>query len=229
MFNNQFWGMNLPTFNTLAMAELKRRQIDCPDEPALALIMAEWKQSPGVDVEKFDNVAEAYNSFSAFLNTYQPAFRPLLPCPAIEVSFDYNIGVMKGNVTLTFPNESGDLSTTLPLAMRQTELALDALKRRYRMIEVVPQSVQSLPAPVPNGGTETMQSEVLIHLFDGQKHKIRIAGGKWRKFGVPVYPEVLAAIGVNENSLPLGETPFVRSCIVAIKPDGNPVKVVKVS
>jgi hypothetical protein len=228
VFNTQFWGLNLPTFSSLAKSELARRGIACRDDEQLAMIMADWKQSEGVDVAKFENVADAFNSFVRFLGSYQPPVPALIACPAVEISFDYNIGVMKGHVTLTFANESGDLGKTIPLAMRQAEMALDALKQKYKLIEVVPQSTASVPGQVPQGGTAEMQSEVLIHLFDGQAHKIRIAGGRWRKFGVPVYPEVMNAVGINADKLPLGETPFVHNCIVAIKPDGNPVKVLQV-
>lgn len=79
------------------------------------------------------------------------------------------------------------------------------------------------------GGYEDMIGErVSVEVKEG-KTFYKIHGGKWQKHGVRVWPEVLAAIGLKPESIPVtGRALANRECKVKMKPNGQPDKVVSI-
>lgn len=89
----------------------------------------------------------------------------------------------------------------------------------------------------PAEGSGTQQSEGLISFpaeqmtatVDKGKTYWKVTGGSYQKFGVIVWPEVLAAAGIDERQIdirhPFPLTGFTAHCLT--KPNGKPKKVIR--
>ena len=71
---------------------------------------------------------------------------------------------------------------------------------------------------------ETIPCEHISHDFVDGKHRIRLHGGRWTKFGVPIYPEVMTPLGWSESNVPLGKNEKKGMMTVMLK-NSQPVKV----
>lgn len=85
------------------------------------------------------------------------------------------------------------------------------------------------PKQQPGDVTESFEAEELtVSVTDGQTYT-KIKGGQYTKFGVTVWPEVLAQAGINKQLDP-AKSPFSLRGYTAYfnrKEDGKPGKVVK--
>lgn len=93
------------------------------------------------------------------------------------------------------------------------------------------QPVQQTPGapPVQSNGTKTFAaSELSISVNDGKPY-FKIKGGKFTKYGVIIWPEVLEAAGYDVNALDPMQTYNLNGwqAIYSTKEDGKPEKVVE--
>lgn len=86
------------------------------------------------------------------------------------------------------------------------------------------------------GETETVETEVDAIVFATEKLSVtesekgkyfKVKGGKYSKFGVTVWPEVLTKVGIDPNKAEVKEYPFVGWQAVCTVKDGNPHKVIE--
>lgn len=74
---------------------------------------------------------------------------------------------------------------------------------------------------------EEMAVEKIVVSHDGKQQQVRVFGGKWSKFGVIVWPEVIDKTGyIKAADLPLGEKAYSGTAKVQMQ-DGKPRKVVE--
>jgi hypothetical protein len=59
------------------------------------------------------------------------------------------------------------------------------------------------------------------------KDRLRAIGGQWSTHGVPLYIEALSAAGLTIEEFAYGDTPKMGKAIVALRANGNPLKVLE--
>lgn len=83
-----------------------------------------------------------------------------------------------------------------------------------------------------NGGMETVDAEAITCETKQGKKYYRIRAGRWTKYGVTVWPEVLEGAGIDLRALDVNgedyELPHGSKATIALK-DGKPVKVTKLN
>ena len=80
--------------------------------------------------------------------------------------------------------------------------------------------------PAPNNDRLTFQAQRLIGESRKGKDYWKVAGGRFAKFGVRVWPEVLEAAGIDVDSLDTSQEYELSLTAVYIEEDGKPVKVI---
>jgi len=90
-----------------------------------------------------------------------------------------------------------------------------------------PPIAKSAPPKAQTG--ETFQAETMEATVNKGKAYWKIKGGKFAKFGVTIWPEVLEAAGFNLEELDTGESYSLAGYVASysLKEDGKPEKVVK--
>ena len=88
-------------------------------------------------------------------------------------------------------------------------------------------SAPSAPAASGGGASETLDITSISKNVENGVTKIRAHGGKWKKFGVALYPEAIMSVDSKNviKSLPVGETSTIGSMKIELKADGKPHKV----
>lgn len=82
------------------------------------------------------------------------------------------------------------------------------------------------PAPAtpadPNTTTETIMATQLVVSQDKSGKHFAIEGGRYKKYGLPVYPEYMEALGISEDTAP-GAYPFKKKVVVqtTVNSDGK--------
>lgn len=79
--------------------------------------------------------------------------------------------------------------------------------------------------PVNGEVVETLTVSTVAYEFSNGKPVFRAKGGRFAKFGVAIYPEVLPLLGLDAGNLQFGENPFGKN-VLAIVRQGKPVKVI---
>lgn len=76
-------------------------------------------------------------------------------------------------------------------------------------------------------GEEWDSDLISINLYQG-KNQARIHGGRWTKFGVPIYAEVLKEFGLELDKMPPGQYPGKYHAWIELNSDGKPVRAKKI-
>lgn len=66
-----------------------------------------------------------------------------------------------------------------------------------------------------------------VDMKDGKK-SFKVYGGRWQKFGVAIYPEVLKAAFPDREGIPPEGLPLNGRKCHAIMKDGKPVKIIRI-
>lgn len=85
-------------------------------------------------------------------------------------------------------------------------------------------------APVANGNGLTFAAEMLTVSINSGKTYYKVSGGKFKKFGVTVWPETLEAAGIDPNGIPnegIDLTGYTAHYVTKDDGSGNPQKVVQ--
>lgn len=90
----------------------------------------------------------------------------------------------------------------------------------------MPAVAQASRGQPPGQTTQTIQTTHLRKEFYKDKWRIKLLGGSWSKHGVPVYPEMFEALGINPDELEPGDHEFVMSVGVLVSSSGKPLKVI---
>ncbi len=89
---------------------------------------------------------------------------------------------------------------------------------------VVPTSLSIPPGPQlspdPNTTTETIMAEQLIVTADENGTHFKIKGGKYKQFGVPIYPEYVEALGIDPDLRP-GAHVFKKKVVIQCNKNGE--------
>lgn len=140
-------------------------------------------------------------------------------------------------VSLTIPVQSGSAT------FGASGIVMDGnTKRAYtQLYKAVIDAVKSFPNvsnPTNNGGnnadtkavntTELIEAVAIKVENRNGKTYYRLAGGRWLKFGVAVWPEVWEKAGIDPSSYPVGDHPFKARMVVQLGADGKPEKVLEI-
>lgn len=83
---------------------------------------------------------------------------------------------------------------------------------------------------IQGGNDETIFRgiELFVSYDDKRREKsFKVRGGEYQKFGVVVYPEVMAEGGYNTDSLSVGDVIKLNRDVVVKMADGKPVKIIR--
>lgn len=101
------------------------------------------------------------------------------------------------------------------------------------VMEMHDRTTSNMPAVAQSArGAPTGDSTVVIETTHLSKSnykgadRIRLKGGEWSKFGVPVYEEMYGPLGINPNDYDYGDHDFIRKVGVLVGASGKPEKVV---
>lgn len=90
-------------------------------------------------------------------------------------------------------------------------------------------NLKAVPPAVYGGGggasEEVVVYHTLVHGFEKGKHVVKLKGGKYEQWGVPLYPEVGVPILGAFESIPMGDSPVRGKMRVQLNAEGKPVKV----
>jgi len=178
---------------------------DVPIEDANArqrLMVDEWVKAlpPG---KEFETVADGLIEFQRFVSThYLKTGQSKSEYIELSVQLDYgqNGGVITWKIGSQFdvssPNDRYNAQHSLYQSIGQLR---DDFERKtlLRVRGDVPQQPQQV-----NTLDVVKCSRLIIDIKDG-KPAYKIKGGKWEKFGVRAFPEVLKAAGINIDTIPL--------------------------
>jgi len=181
-------------------------------------LMAEFDAS-GHKLDLFPSVWAALDVFGQWYT--QPKFE--FQTATFRMSIQRKIGndVIALGMDITAPAETRE----------QREHAYFTLEReieaRFNTIYVHRGRPADSPTPtnaVQNQEVDTFATTRMTHDFVDGKHRVRLCGGRWEKFGVPVYPEIIAQLGLTLETIPMGTTSFVGVATALLK-DGKPQKI----
>lgn len=150
----------------------------------------------------------------------------------VQVSYSVAAASGKGALTYTLEDELDPEAEQDSIDERILALT-DMLRSAYvntvsrRGAYGVPPSAADEPRnqPLPSDGGIPITA--IVHGFDKGKHQVKVKGGEFQQFGVPIYKEALEAAGLTEDSYPVGEHKVSGWMWVHFKPDGKPKKVLK--
>jgi hypothetical protein len=116
------------------------------------------------------------------------------------------------------------LSGTLAQKPEIQKISAQSIKAALAGGWTVPSSVPAQPAMPqthdPNSTTEIIMAEKLIIAIDETGKHFSIKGGKYKKFGVAIYPEYLEALGIPED-MPPGGHEFKKKVVVQTTRNGD--------
>jgi len=100
-----------------------------------------------------------------------------------------------------------------------------------RQQDAQPQPSRAADVVAPVWGTpspemcEQFVAATISYEFANGKPQYKAKGGKFSKFGVPIYPEMLQQLGLEPEQLKFGENPFGKQVIALIK-NQKPQKII---
>lgn len=136
-----------------------------------------------------------------------------------------------GDVTMTFGYGAGFAVQTNGQIRAAFAYCVDQVERQFEAnvtgVMLKSRTVQQQPAAPDE--TTFMGDEIVVESKSGKLY-YKIVGGPYSKYGIRVWPEVLEEFGVKVDQLKGGKSyKLARWCHVALKPDGKPEKVIKIS
>jgi hypothetical protein len=110
---------------------------------------------------------------------------------------------------------SGTLEQKAEIIKTSADWIKGAIGKGWTVLSQV--SVPATPAQPadPNSTTETIMAEQLIVTADENGTHFKIKGGKYKKFGVPIYPEFLEVLGLRDDMKP-GAHDFKKKVVIQI-------------
>lgn len=186
-----------------------------------------WKDAVGV--EAFETMDDAVNSFVEFYR---------------NKAFLYDF--LQNNSTLSVKiGRSGSDGTYIEAGI---SVGITGIKDAHILrlmfhglsteIEgVLATEMKKLGATMPNriNGTHAGKEIKTVHLFkmqvshDGKQKRVRGICSEFSKFGVPIYEEALASIGIEFEKMPLGEQNCNIEADVSLNEKGYPIKAVRLT
>lgn len=113
----------------------------------------------------------------------------------------------------------------LALTARALE-SMNAIEREMSAYFPVPKSSQ--PTQTTGEGTDTFVIDSIEFAIERGEPKVRILGGKWAKFGVPVYSEMLSALPINTRDYAELNDFLVGKTAIAQLFGGKPKRIIKI-
>lgn len=120
---------------------------------------------------------------------------------------------------------SADRAEAKLLLSESSTLIGEALKRGWTIKPQQPESAQKSNGHKPDGEYETFVADQLVITFDEHGKGFKVKGGKYRKHGVRVWPEVISVLGFDPDKLEPGIQPINLKVSVLME-NGQPKKVV---
>lgn len=217
--NNGIGILKEQIIKTFVMKEEGMFTVDDAQLESRANVLLAAFDAAGHKLDMFPSVWAALDVFGQWYT--EPKFE--FATATFQMSIQRKIGadVIALGMTITAPAESRE----------QREHAYFTLEKeieaRFATIYVHRGSPVDSAKPVlalPNQEIDTFATTRLTHDFVDGKHRIRLCGGRWEKWGVPVYNETLQQMGLTEASVPMGNTPYIGIATALLK-DGKPQKV----
>jgi hypothetical protein len=115
---------------------------------------------------------------------------------------------------------SGNLTQKGEIFRKSSESINKALAGGWTSVQTTPVTPTAPVASDPNTTTETVMGETLEVTHDKKGKHFNVKGGKYTKFGLPIYPEYLDELGVKGNMEP-GEYPFKKKILVQCTKNGD--------
>lgn len=190
------------------------------------LLIAEWL-SDGAKDKAFPEVSDALVEFQRYVSKnhikYGQAVEEYFEMTA---TFDYGAegGVISWKLGSQFevrsPNDRFNAQANLWQALGQLR---DDFERKT-MLRLKNTNVQ--PSQQSNSFDEINCSRLIVDVKDG-KVAYKIKGGKFEKWGVRVFPDILKANGIDPDAIPLAGLDMSGWCMTIIMRGNNPDKVTK--
>lgn len=187
----------------------------------------------GRRLEDFATLAEAVADFKEW-------FSPPKPKPQGFRLTDY---LRDGNIIvscLVTLENGAELKNTVEIDLPEENPALISAEAGvvlYRLLKVTAEKIGSnivghhverTPKEPLAMNEERVFFETMSVSYDAKSGKIaKLKGGEYRQFGVPIYEEALAEVGISFEELPLGESDFNRHGVVLLR-EGKAKKVIRV-
>lgn len=192
--------------------------------------LMEWQPNAKLyEYPMFASAVEALQGFTSWVSSWQG---PSIIVLADELSITMTVPYGKGG-TVSFgarrnvPLDAGRMSFDEVSSMYSD--LLDLCKTGYQqLLRSKGIAQQSVPTDGQDSGQRVMfPADVLTVNASSGKRYFKIKGGRFAKFGVTVWPEVLQAAGIDPDEI-TKDTPLTGYVAHAeVAADGKPSKVVK--
>lgn len=202
---------------------------DVPVEEAQGkqkLFLGQWLNS-GAKNYSFNTVADALVDFQRYISSQHIKYTQAQQ-EYVEMSVQIDYGQAGGIITwklgsqfmVSTPNDRLNAQAALWQAIGQMR---DDFERKT-MLRVKNENVQSSNAP--NTMDVIQCSRLIVDIKDG-KPAYKIKGGKWEKWGVRTFPDLLEKNGINVETIPLSGIDMTGYEMTILMRGDKPDKVTK--
>lgn len=222
-------------FNAAVSALLKQAGIyDDPTGFDVDAAIDKYKSIIGQSVLDADNMAQGLERMTWFVNNRWNMPVEINQDSTVSVKVSVNVGAVTfefgttRNYAITNGSERYTAFQVLTQALQKDIRAYlegDA-KNLFGAAMGVASSAQSSGAP-RSTSIVTEECIALEHGFEKNKHVFKMKTPRATKWGVPVYPEVLKAIDLDPDKIPMGESKFNGTISYVLKENGNPHKAIE--
>lgn len=151
-----------------------------------------------------------------------------------------NVAVLKVEITRHY----GAVSITYGLSGSYEIQYRDDITKAYAELREIVEAQHHIALannpdlmPAPPTGTNQSGGQSLIELlcthvrreFVDGKDRIRLVGGEFTKYGIPVYDEFMSSLGIDPETLPYGDTPYEKRVKVQLDHKGNPKRALELA
>lgn len=149
-----------------------------------------------------------------------------------------NIATVTVKVTRHYQDVSLEYGLTADYKIQHLGMVTSAFQELRDIVEAQHElAAENRPALMPShnnggGGQAVQYADVQIthvrrEFIDGAD-RIRLIGGEFNKYGVPVYPEFFGVLGIDVDKLPFGDTPYTNKVRVILDAAGKPKRAIEV-
>lgn len=175
-------------------------------------------------ISRYDTSDECTSAVVAWLD--DSAASPVLEGQRIEATITRTFGDIQmtfGYSAIFEVGSAGQRRSAFAFCIDQVEKQFEAHTSNIVVTSRGPQP------PVGNGSSEKFMGDKIVVETKGDKVYYKITGGKWSKYGVRVWPEVLGNFGIKTDKLKAGTTyNLARWCTVDMDGD-KPIKVTHIA
>lgn len=196
--------------------------------------LMEWQPNAKLyEYPMFASAVEALQGFTSWVSSWQgPSIIVLADQLSITLTVPYGKGgTVSFGARRNVPLDAGRMSFDEVSGMYSD--LLDLCKTGYQQLlrskGIAQQSVMEPQQHQQTGNTELIDATTLICNLNEGKKSYKLKGGRFTKFGVTIWPEVLKAAGLEPDTIPPTFNLNGYTATVLLKEDGTPNKVIKLA